>query len=125
MARIKLSGVEIKFKRTKNHNMVSIDRIENTKAMMVVDTGTERTNLISTNFIYTKRIKTTLYDIPIRIRIVIKDSRSLLAVYATLPVQLGDALSINTRLDIAHVGEREDIKLGMAFLHDIKTIMDC
>jgi hypothetical protein len=94
----------MKFEGSKHHNMVTIGRIGKKNATILINTGTEETNLISTNFIYTTRIKSTLYDRPIAIRIATKGSRSTSAAYVTLLVQLGDASLFNARLDIAPLG---------------------
>jgi predicted aspartyl protease len=123
-ARINLSTAATKFEGSKHHNMVTIGRIGKKDATILIDTGTEGTNLISTNFMYTNGINSTPYDTPIAIRMATKGSRSTSAAYVTLPVQLGDAPSFNARFDVAPLGGGRDAILGMPFLHDVKAIID-
>lgn len=66
--------------------MITIERIGRKNATILLDTGTEKMNLKSTNFIRTNQIKSTLYDTSMAIRIVTKDTRSISAAYIILLV---------------------------------------
>jgi hypothetical protein len=75
--------------------MVPIRSSRKKDATTLHSTRREGINLISTNFIYTNRIKSILYNTPIAIRIATKGSRSILAAYVILLVQLKGVLSFN------------------------------
>jgi hypothetical protein len=84
--------------------MLTIGNIRRKNTAILLETRIEGNNLISTNYIYTNRIKSRLYNISITIRMEIKSLRSILAIYVTLPVELEDGSLINSRFNVVSIG---------------------